>query len=356
MPRAMAPSAGSQGWLASEPVGERVITASWWYTATLTRRPTPRRARRAAAAHPRVRVDWPRARERLRQHPVEAGVAGVAEILQAEHARIIGGRRRGAVSPEYPVPQGEQNAEIAVGLAPLGGVMDHVHRGRHDRRSERPVEGVRQPHVGVSQDRHHPGDQHVQRHRQRRHASDEHDQQEPARGEQGFEGMMPFGRREIDVGIGMVNRVKSPQQGNRVHQSMLRVLPHIQQQHPESDRRHRRQRGQRQHSETLAGRGLRHRQSRDRHEQAVTGLAQQKQRDVGEPTATQARGIPPPGGDGLGDDEADDGGVERQRRERHQLFGHDAPDRRLPRNRPRSAPPLVRASAGACGEPARRHR
>ena len=73
------------------------------------------------------------ATEGLKEHPIKAEFARLAELLDTNRHGFVAGGGLCSVGPEQPVPPGQVESEITVGLARENGVMHPMHVRRYDK-------------------------------------------------------------------------------------------------------------------------------------------------------------------------------------------------------------------------------
>lgn len=139
------------------------------------------------------------------------------------------------VGAEQTVPPGQIEAVVDVGLPYDHQVVDPVHVRRDHDQPEDPVQTFRNTDIAVDE----PGSA-VQgclenQHRQKRRAEHGHGHQLDGFGYHDFDGMKPQPDRYIEVQIGIVHHVQSPEHRNGEVQNVLRVDRQIQQDHTDDN-------------------------------------------------------------------------------------------------------------------------
>ena len=145
-------------------------------------------------------------------------------------------RGLGDVGAEQPVPPGQVEAVVRVGLPRIDGVVDAVHVGGDHEQPKHAVDGARQVDIGVVEER--GGvEQHLeQEHRDGGRAEGcDHRQLDPHR-DQDLDRVKTQAGGGVEVEIGMVHPVQPPEPGNGVEHDVLQVDREVEQQHRDQDR------------------------------------------------------------------------------------------------------------------------
>ncbi|MNL45857.1 hypothetical protein D3C87_1685340 [compost metagenome] len=110
-----------------------------------------------------------------------------------------------------------------------------MHPGRHDHQPQRPVDRLRQTHLGVGHELPQGGDQPIGQDHQHGDAEDcENHQLERGVG-QGLDRMVAHPGRGVDDRVGMVRTVQPPQPGRAVEQGMAQIGQQVDQQEGDDD-------------------------------------------------------------------------------------------------------------------------
>src|SRR6056297_1795198 len=89
----------------------------------------------------------------LQQHAVQPQVGGIPELPDADGHAVVAVSRLVPIGAEQPVPPGQVEAEIAVGLVPVDRVMNAVHVRRDHEPTKHPVDAPRDREVTVIEHR-----------------------------------------------------------------------------------------------------------------------------------------------------------------------------------------------------------
>src|SRR6266851_2080973 len=146
-----------------------------------------------------------------------------AELLYADCHFVMSGFRLRAIGTEESVPPRKIESEIAVRLAPQDRVMNAVHIGRHDEPTQDALDSRRHPHVAVVE--HGSGVQgnFKEQHGQRGGAERGDESELDAEGKKDLDGVKSSAGGHVDVKVGMVHPMKTPEGRHVVKDAVLKV-------------------------------------------------------------------------------------------------------------------------------------
>src|SRR5215472_7572799 len=147
----------------------------------------------------------------LDEHPVEAEFARIAKLVEADGHAIMTGRRFRPIGAEQPVPPGQIEAEIAIGLARYDRMMHAMHVWSDNDASQHAFYPCREADVAVTE--HRCGvKQHVEReHRRGGRAKRCNDTELDAHRQKDLDGMEAHAGCHVEFEIRMVHAMQSPQ-------------------------------------------------------------------------------------------------------------------------------------------------
>ena len=206
------------------------------------------------------------------------------------------GARRLAVGPEEPVPPGEVEAEVGVGLVGLHRVVDPVHvRGDEDP-AQPPVQPIGQADVAVVEHGHAVQDDLEEDHRHHRRPQDQDGGELDQHGQHDLEGVEARPGGQVVVQVRVVDPMQPPQGRHRMDHDVLEPDGQV---HGDHRQRHRHPEGDGKVVEQpppLGRGGRRQPHGRDREEQAQQDGVEHHQPQVAAPAQGLGDGQGPPRG------------------------------------------------------------
>jgi len=149
---------------------------------------------------------------------------------KSDHHCIMPGGGLRPVRAEQAVPPGEIEAEIAVGLPDDHRMVDAVHVGGDDKKSEHCVEPGSDADVAVIEHARAVKDYLKEKHRGNGGAEEEHHTDLDAHGKDYLDRMETKAGGDIHLGVSMVHFVEPPEDGNKVERGVLCVYGEVEEQ------------------------------------------------------------------------------------------------------------------------------
>ena len=201
-----------------------------------------------------------------------------------------------AIGPEQPVPPGEVEAEVGIGLVLLHRVVDPVHvRGDEDP-AQPPVQPVGQADVAVVEHGHAVQDDLEEDHRHHRRPQDQDDGELDQHGQDDLDGVEARPGGQVVVQVRVVDPVQPPQGGHRVDHDVLEPDDQVQGDHRQEDRQPGREGDLIEQPPALGGGRRRQPHGGDREEQPQQDGVEHHQPQVAAPAQGLGDGQGPPRG------------------------------------------------------------
>ncbi len=161
--------------------------------------------------------------KRLHQHAMEKQFLRIAELLDANGHAVVTAFGLSAIGSEQAIPPGQIEAEVAVSLAAHDGVMDAVHIRRDHKPSQPALDRSSYLDVAVIEHRSRVQPDLKQKHGQWRSTQSDDDEKLNPQRKAYFNGVEPRPSCHVDVEVGVVHSVKTPESRNVMEDLVLEV-------------------------------------------------------------------------------------------------------------------------------------